>query len=453
MRWLAYINRCLVCLVACTLFAIFWICIHKEESHSVWAAPPPIENTNREPLPSPFAPTESVNWEESSALALKCVLPRLELPDLSTELLYYGRNERPDRPQGETFLVGLKGTEELRSVALGTPLYLSYEAEKEGGLPSRKGRGEPRSGSSGHYLFSPPTETSRLWVELVAQEGSTLTFSTHLLNEKGEEVVAPLEKRTLTIPLQELQGNLPPWEIGGMRVDTTLLARQRARWMGRDLFLERHGGKEFAHTLGKERLDFYDTTTPYACFVGVGEWLIWKNERWVVPAPGEKTGPFSLLQITRLEETLMQMDLWDPSGRKKLSLNLVKTRDPMRLTELTKSLTFIGAKTWSQFTLATVEGKRLTVRSQDWLLLGQEGWTLIDSAEKVDAYVEGRTLGPLLVIDKLSKQSGHQVLLGHLFTISRTEVEEVEWATNETTGLPFSGSFVAPLKIDNQKEE
>ncbi|MCP5507977.1 MAG: hypothetical protein H7A37_06730 [Chlamydiales bacterium] len=50
-------------------------------------------------------------------------------------------------------------------------------------------------------------------------------------------------------------------ELGKWRVDGTLLARQRARWYGPDMFLKRHGGDEFKDVSGKRRIDFGEKAT------------------------------------------------------------------------------------------------------------------------------------------------------------------------------------------------
>ncbi|MFN0065006.1 MAG: hypothetical protein ACKVOH_02080, partial [Chlamydiales bacterium] len=75
----------------------------------------------------------------------------------------------------------------------------------------------------------------------------------------------------------------------------------------------------------------------------------------------------------------------------------------------------------------------------------------LDSAETLDDYIEQKLVGPLLVLEKLTKQNGRQILTGHLFNTTRTEMESIELATSSNTALANSYSLPAtpPVRLNH----
>ena len=121
----------------------------------------------------------------------------------------------------------------------------------------------------------------------------------------------------------------------------------------------------------------------------------------------------------------MTFDLWDPEGRGRIGLSLIRQREGMPLPDLSQQFKFVGAKTWAQF-IVECNLKRMILKPGDWLVLTDKGWNRINSPDEVDDYVTCKTQGPLFVLDKMTKQNGKQVLVGHLFSANRTDMHEVE---------------------------
>lgn len=219
--------------------------------------------------------------------------------------------------------------------------------------------------------------------------------------------------------------NLPQWELGGVRVDSSLLVRQKAKWIGRDHFLEIHGGSDFATCIGKERIDFAQNDATASCFVGEGDFLIWKDDRWVKPAEGEDTKRYNLLMVKKIDDKVMTFEAWDTVGRRNVMINLLKTKDPTGFPNIEQEFSFVGAKTWAQF-ITECRGQRQVLRPNDWLIFTENEWRVLASEEEIDNYVAQKLQGPLFIIDKMSKEGGRQVLTGHIFNSSRTEMRDVE---------------------------
>lgn len=443
MRWLSFLNLVLVSLLFLIGIFFFTRFASREE---IPLFQPRIDM--KEIPPSPFASSEDENWCEG-ALALKWVPPQMLLPDLRGELQYFGQNGRPDAyfKGSRSFHLGLKSSGESRVIRPGERIYLVYQGDypkfidpsfyREPATHSQRPLwGDVSTPKKGSYLFSPGNQPTPLWLEINSSAQDLLSLNVNMIDEKGTFVCTPSQFRQISLHSQEFPKTLTTGQqLGKYRLDSTLFVRQKARWIGADRFLELHGGEEFAHAIGRERIDFLDAEIPYCCFVKENDVLIWKEERWEMPKKGETTEGFFLLFMKKIDDKLMNFELWDPQGRGKINLSLVRAMDHHKAPDMSQELKFVGAKTWAQFIVECRNGDRLTLKPQDWLVLTQDGWKKLDSPELIDFYVEGQLSGPLFILEKMTKKNGRQTLIGHLFNASRTEVEEIELQSASSPSL------------------
>lgn len=341
---------------------------------------------------------------------LNFVPPSMRLPDLRNQLVFYGKNGRPDAGADKQLLhFAMTGTKNTLSVATGEKLYLVYD----------------KKGSGSKYAFSPSNNETSLWIEANCQ-GADACVKVCMKNEKGELVSEPQNNAQFTIPEKEyarFSGGV--WEIGKTRVDGTLLARQRARWFGPDVFLQKHGGDEFEDMQGKQGIDFGDSDNNYSVYVKVGDCLIWKDEKWNVVTAGQQTLGHPLLIVKKIDERVMNLELWDVEGRGKMPLNLLKANDPFVAQNVQDDFKFVGARTRTQF-IFEIKDDRLTLKPHDWLLLTPEGWKKLDSVQAIDDYVSRKTQGVLFVFDEVAKKDERQVLVGTVFNPTRSQHETIE---------------------------
>lgn len=344
-------------------------------------------------------------------LELNFVRPSMRLPDLRNQVVYYGKNGRPDADADKQLLhFAMNGTKTTLSIGAGEKLYLVYD--KKQATPAK-------------YSFSPNNAETSIWIEASSQ-GNEALVKVGMNNEKGELVTEPQANAQFTLPEKEyarFSGGV--WEIGKTRVDGTLLARQRARWFGPDLFLDRHGGNEYQDLLGKQGIDFGEPDSHYSVFVKVGECMIWKDDRWNVAVPGQQTLGYPLLVVKKVDERVMNLELWDVEGKGKMPLNLLKANDPFVAQSVQDDFKFVGARTRSQF-IFEVKDDRLTLKPHDWLLLTEEGWKKLDSVQAIDDYVSRKTQGILFVFDEVTRKDERQVLVGTVFNPTRSQMEMIE---------------------------
>lgn len=403
-----YLNA--VILSLCLIFALgaafLWLC-RPSEIHE--AEPEVIRSTL--PKGAFTQPAEAYSKVGDPVLSLEFQPPKLRIPDLKNSLVYYGKNGRPDGGSGKSLLhFSLVGTKETRSAPLGDRVYLMFNR-----------------GGGAKYAFSPQNEPTPLWIEAnpLNQE---VQITVTMLDEKGIPLTEPEHCHVFNLPEKEISRSMSQnWELGKWRVDATLLARQRARWFGADRFLEEHGGEEYKDAIGRQRIDFGEGDEPYSLFVKLHDCMIFENNRWRLVQPGENTLEHPLLVVKRIDERLMQLDLWDVQGRGRVGLNLLKTSENFAEQNFEQIFKFIGARTRSQFVFE-IDNERMLLRPKDWLLLTDAGWKKLTTVQEIDDYVNRKLVGTLFVFDDIVRKEERQTMKGTVYNQNRTECYPIELA-------------------------
>lgn len=351
------------------------------------------------------------------ALSLTFSPLSLQLPDLKRYLSFYGRNGRPDaKDENPALYFAFNGNKTPFSVSPGERLYVVYD----------KRQNPPQ------YVFSQNNAVTPLWIEARIQ-GNIAVVTEGMTTDTENEDKEKSTTTSFSLPEKELsKTGGPVWELGKLRVDGTLLARQKARWFGVDKFLERHGGDEFKEQQNKQRIDIGEGDKIYSVYVGLGDCLIWdKDEKWKVAEPGPSTLDKPLMCVKKIDDRVMNLELWDVDGKGKITLNLIKAHEQWQPKNLEQGFKFIGARTRSQY-IFEINNERMTLSPHDWLVFTSTGWKKLESAQDIDDYVERRLIGPLFVFDDVEKKDEKQVITGVLFNAGRTETVSVEIPLQQT---------------------
>lgn len=406
-EWLNWINLGVAGLVLLLLFLAFIFYIQTST---------PIESPQetfikpKEPSSSFSQPTNSYEAIGNPAFELKSTAIGLQLPDLKKTLVYFGRNGRPDADPNSTVLnLGFSGSNSSNPLIPGKPAFIVYD----------KSHSPPR------YEFSPQNAATSLWITVQPEGSNQARVDVGMKDENGELIETPSANRTFTIQEKPVVGSAAAWDVGKFRADGTLLARQRARWYGIDRFFERHGGEEYQHFLDKQRIEFGENENAYSVYVQVGDALSWDGDRWKEATPGEETLGKPLLVVKRVDDRLINLELWDPEGKSKVVLNLLKSNEPPPPPNVLQVFKYVGSRTRSQFVFE-INKQRVMLSPHDWLLQTDKGWKKLATHDEIDAYVDGKTQGLLFVFDGVEKRDDRQILLGTLFNKSRSDIQKIE---------------------------
>jgi hypothetical protein len=385
-------------------------------------------------------PPEAYEKIDSPLLALAQAPPTMQIPDLKQQMVYYGRNGRPDAQSDQTVLhFSTIADKTVISCKSQEKLYLFYD----------------RSSTPSRYVFSPDNAPTSLWIEAEPVDNE-VRVKVFLTNDKGEFIKEPANFKEFSLPEKELNrvaGNT--WEIGTFKVDGTLLARQKARWCGPDRFLEHHGGEEYQHTIGKQRIDFSDADNIYSVFVKVGDSLIWDGEHWKPVNPGEESLGHPLMVVKKIDDRITAFELWDVEGKGKITLNLLKSTEPWTVQNgqiLQPMFKFVGAKTRTQ-SVFEINRERVVLNPSDWLLLTPKGWVKLNTAGDIDDYVKRKKNGTLFVFEGIERKDEKQMMKGLLYSPSRHDFSQIEIPLQLNTGKMVAAKDVNENKGNKNGKE
>ncbi|MGZ3633082.1 MAG: hypothetical protein ACXWM7_01975 [Parachlamydiaceae bacterium] len=433
-EWLNWLNGGIAIVTVLLLLAAFFVAI----TTSTPSLPQPIPAySTRNPSSGFELSQESYDAIGDVAFNLDSAPVTLQVPDLRKQLVYHGKNNRPDAdPQHTAMNFAFVGSKIPTPIQPKTPTYLIYDK------------------SQSRYDFSPNNQKTSIWIE-VAPDGANASIKVRMKNDEGEIISTPHSHSTFSLSEKPFIRNENfSWEIGKQRVDGTLLARQRARWFGTDIFMERHGGKEYEHLMKKQRIDFEDANHPYSIYVKQGDTLIWNQDHWVVTPPGEQTIGKPLLYAKKMDDRIMHFEIWDAEGKTKVGLNLLKSNEPPPVNSLMQAFKFIGSRTRSKFVFE-INKQRVILSPGDWLLQVDKGWKKISTPDEIDAYVDRKVTGLLFVLENVERREDRQILVGTLFNKSRTNIQYVEMSMDSGANLspaPSGGNIPPPQPIIPKEE-
>lgn len=420
-KWMTWINYGIAGAIGLSLFAalcLFWM---RETEFPVY------ETTARKSIvPKGSFSRSAADYAAIAApvLALEFSPLSVQLPDLRKYLLYYGKNGRPDANEERHVLYfSFTGNKSPSPVRPNERIYVMYD----------------KSQSPYQYVFSPNNAKTPLWIEASAQ-GNQAVIKVGMQGEKDVVINEPKSYANFNLTEKEfVRFGGASWELGKWRVDGTILARQKARWHGIDKFLERHGGDEYKEQQNKQRLDFGEGENIYSVYLGQGDCLIWSDNRWQSVKAGEASLMHTMMCVKKIDERVMNLELWDVDGKGKIVLNLIKTNETWTPQNLEQNFKFVGARTRSQFVFE-INDERMLLRPHDWLVLTDEGWQKIETVEAIDAYVDRKTVGPMFVFDRVERKDDRQVIMGTLFNAARTEMVPIELTLQQGATALAKGS-------------
>jgi hypothetical protein len=398
LRWAAW--GCSACAALCLIWAVMQLASTGQERETARVA------LSKE-TPKFLFPLDAIG---SGPLALHPRLPLGWMSRIADEVAILSFNSRPDAVQKEAkLLVKLKeGVQAV--VANGKQLFLQERTEGKGVAFSEDETAlwiKPILLDNGNVLM----EAGR---RLISKEGQLLG------EEKGEYVVTlvkgvPQEKSL--VYLEELKG---------------------ARAVGHDALIAKYGGKEYALWRDKVKIEFAPEGRSYACFVGKGDVLQYKDSEWrVVSAEGiDKRLPMA--RVLTSSPKIVEIEGWDESGFFSVYTKLLNIQQLAPVG--THDLLPTGLRLRSSTQVSCLFGKkRLVIKKGDWVLRTPSGVRNLKRAQEIEDCLFHRLKGELFIFDGIEKQQGKALLQGHLFDILRLQATPVTIPI-ETEKKPIVGA-------------
>lgn len=251
---------------------------------------------------------------------------------------------------------------------------------------------------------------SPLWLELAeGAEGGILAQVWLEFSSQEKVLVERFPVRLQERPFQEAREfpHLSPFRVLG-----------EARWLGRDLFLEKHGeGKQ------SQRIVFGEREAARPVGLNAGEWLVWEEGQW---KRGEISASFPIARIEREGEKALFLEGWDGARYVRLSLQSVSgTTTLMQGEGLFSSIRIRSDKQIS----CVLEKRCLILQIGDWVLKSDARWKVLRKPEEKDAYRAGEQRGDLFVFEGIELKQGQKIVRGSLFNEERTQMLAMDLET------------------------
>lgn len=318
---------------------------------------------------------------------------------LADELVLIAYNSRPDITFPEAqLLISLRTSKELLTLTNGKTIYLKEALE---------GRGLSFSDEvTGLWVKPFLLENGSLFVEsgrkLISKEG-------HWGEEKGEFVLFP-------------QGGIPSRYNPVLQVFIKELKSARA--FSQDLLVQKYGGKEYVDWREKIALEFLTASSTYACFVSKGDYLLYDGGEWRVVSYEKLVNDRPIAYVKSVSANGVEIEAWDETGFYPVSVKL-EMEKPHRFQPKLETVPS-GVRLKGGNAVSCAFGKRRMILKQgDWLLKTQTGWRHLKKAEEISQYLHHRLKGELFIFDSIEKEQGRQVIKGHLFDETRTQVQPI----------------------------
>lgn len=332
-----------------------------------------------EPLeiaPRPIAQAEKK--EISFSLPLCTSIPEFSMPQLQGKMTFSFDPPRPDGGQiAPRLLVRLKETGESRRVMLPSRLDLEF---KEHRLCFASGK-------------------SLLWIELSALPQGQIVSQGWVETAEG----ARIDAGRFQIAAQEcpIQGAQEFAEESAFR------ALAEAQWWGRDVFRPHESG---------ERLELGELLE-----LKEGDWLIWRGEKWEKTTQLEKDLPIAKIQS--ITSKMLILEGWDREGHTRIGLSPAPPPPfKMRTEDLISALRVRSEKQIS----CMLEKQCIVLKVGDWVFKTGNRWKVLRKKEERDAFLSGKLLGELFILDQISQKQGQKMIQGRLFNPGRTQVIPIE---------------------------
>ena len=333
---------------------------------------------------------------------------------LVDELALLSYNSRPDIDSKEAkILLSLKNGKEQLMLSNGQTLYLK-ESEQGKGLHASE---DPTALWVKPILLDNGAVVVEAGRKLLSKEGK-------VGEEKGQFIVVQQEG----IPMRYNPSQQP-----------FMQELKLARSFPQDLLIQKYGGREYSGWRDKAVLELTCGTASYACFVSVGDYLLYDEGEWRSVSKEMLKLDRPIARIKSATGKSLEIEAWDETGLYPfhIKIDMEKQGSVQLKPELMPSA--IRLRSANQVSCAFGK-RRVILKPGDWLLKTATGWRSLRKSEDIEKYLHHRLKGELLIFDSIEKEQGRSVMKGHLFDATRVQVQpltlpiDAEKVQNKTSG-------------------
>lgn len=343
---------------------------------------------------------------DQELFALKNDNLQIPLPNLSEEIQLIGENDRPDCPPDfHKLLLKVRNSSELKEFQQGSRGYLEFSKENNDTLEFRN--------SKTPFWIVPLIDDKKIKLLTGVEVSDGLTSSL----EETKEFLVEKHPQAFSLHHEKLKDVIDSF--------------CKFQAFGIDQFVKEYGGEQYADLVDCVRLGSLGSQGWDMLFVKPLDTLAFENGQWRLIELGANSRSLPLAQILSFSSDRITIKIWDVTGYHSCVFSL-----PMyKSTSIDFSFDQIFGRI-RQRTIHTVSckigSKSCILRKHDWLFHNSSGWRVLDTQEDLQAYLNYKLDGEMLVIDEFYKNKNDSFIIGKLFDKSRSFMKQVN--------IPFSSN-------------
>lgn len=326
------------------------------------------------------------------------------VPDLQQEIVF---SLDPPRPDGfnQSMQVALRLKQQAVSKRFDVPCCVEL-AYREGVLTF-----EPQS-----------NRPSLFWLELLWDQ-EALLGKVHVDDRAGEFFRITSEESPIQTAQEFSEGS--PFH-----------ALASGRWWGPDLFYQ-----SYMEETPRHRLDLGSPLEAHLLDAKEGQWLSFLEGGWQEISHIDEAKKGCVARIVSSGPSGLLLEGWEANRHVRLCLPLTSpSGSKMKAEEL---FGLIRVRSDKQIS-CLLDKQCLILKVNDWVLKTEARWKVLRKAEEKEAFLKGKLVGELFVLDQISNKQGQKSISGHMYSLARTQMIAFD--------LPVLGQKTVSARSKNSSE-
>jgi hypothetical protein len=190
------------------------------------------------------------------------------------------------------------------------------------------------------------------------------------------------------------------------------------RWWGPDLFYQ-----TYIEEVLKHRIDLGSPLEARLIDVKEGRWLAFLEGEWKEISHVAEAQKGCIARVLSSNPSGLLIEGWEENRHIRLCLPEAATMfSKIKAEELFGSIRVRSDKQIS----CLLDKQCLIIKVNDWVVKTSDRWKILRKAEEKEAFLKGKLVGELFVLDQISNKQGQKSILGHMYNLARTQMTAVD---------------------------
>lgn len=208
------------------------------------------------------------------------------------------------------------------------------------------------------------------------------------------------------------------------------------KWWGADLFYQTYIEEAPLH-----RIDLSSAEEMKVLDVKEGGWLAFLEGQWKEVLQVKEAERGCIARVVSSSPSGLLIEGWEGNRHRRLRLAATPPAGcKWKGEELFGSIRVRSDKQIS----CLLDKQCLILKVNDWVVKIADRWKILRKAEEKEAFLKGKLVGELFVLDQISNKQGQKSILGHMYNSARTQMTVLD--------LPVLGRKPAGAPLQNVNE-